>query len=95
MNLDQFALLSDAEKQRYQSHRTCPECESLLIRTGHSTGDLHTSCPSCRNCPDCEDGSLSTQPIDMPGADQLVEVFRDGKLLVDYDFTSIRERAKL
>ena len=56
MTLTEYESLPDSEKKAYQSHRTCPECNKHLVRTKHSTGDLHTICVSCKMCPDCDDG---------------------------------------
>ena len=41
------------------------------------------------------DGQFETVRMDDPRDDQLVEVFRNGEVLVDYNFDSIRERAVL
>jgi len=51
-----FEDLTEEERKEFQSHRICPECEGPLYRTGHSTGDLHVQCFTCRMCPDCNDG---------------------------------------
>ena len=36
-----------------------------------------------------------TVPEQAPGEDELIEVFRDGEVLVDWNFTQIRKRAEL
>ena len=57
MNFKAYRDLPPEEQAEYQSQRTCPECKAHLVAVnGHSTGDLHTMCPICENCPDCEEG---------------------------------------
>ena len=56
MNLNDYKNLPEDEKKQYQSKRTCPECGTIQVRDGHSTGDLHVVCPECHICWDCEDG---------------------------------------
>jgi len=41
------------------------------------------------------DGQVQTVPADAPGDDLLVEVFRDGKVLREWTFDDVRERAKI
>jgi nicotinamide phosphoribosyltransferase len=38
--------------------------------------------------------TLETVRLDQPGDDQLVEVFRDGRITKDWSFAEIRQRAK-
>jgi nicotinamide phosphoribosyltransferase len=38
--------------------------------------------------------TFATVKLDQPGEDQLVEVFRDGRLVKDWSFAEIRQRAK-
>lgn len=38
--------------------------------------------------------TFATVRPDEPGEDQLVEVFRDGRLVKDWSFAEIRQRAK-
>jgi nicotinamide phosphoribosyltransferase len=38
--------------------------------------------------------TLETVKADQPGEDQLVEVFRDGRITKDWSFAEIRQRAK-
>ena len=57
MNFDDFNKLTPEEKKPFQSdHRKCECDEPLVSVNGHSTGDLHTMCPKCKTCPDCDDG---------------------------------------
>ena len=42
-----------------------------------------------------KDGQLTTVAASEPSEDELVEVFRDGELLVDYSFDNIRQRASI
>jgi len=39
------------------------------------------------------EGEYATVPQSSPGKDELVEVFRDGRLLVDYSLEDVRGRA--
>lgn len=37
--------------------RTCYRCNEKLVSVeGHSIGNLHAVCPTCKVCPDCDDG---------------------------------------
>ncbi len=56
MTVSDFMNLPQAAREKYLSHRKCPECGDPLVRTNHSAGDLHVQCIRCKNCPDCEDG---------------------------------------
>lgn len=56
MTTADYLKLPEAEKQQFQSRRTCSECGEHCVRDGHSLGDMHVVCPRCNNCPDCEDG---------------------------------------
>ena len=42
-----------------------------------------------------EKEQYATVPLDQPGTDQLVEVFRDGEILVEHTFDEVRKRAEL
>ena len=56
MTHDEFKALPEDEQESYKSHRRCPKCKARLLRTAHSTGDLHVQCLDCKICPDCDDG---------------------------------------
>lgn len=56
MTIAEYKALPKAEQKLYQSYRTCPTCGEKLLRTSHSTGDLHVQCLTCETCPDCDDG---------------------------------------
>lgn len=57
MDIGAYRNLPAEEQVKFQSHRMC-DCGEHLVRTGHSTGDLHTVCPKCDLCPDCEEGDV-------------------------------------
>ncbi len=42
-----------------------------------------------------EKEQYATVPLNQPGTDQLVEVFRDGEILVEHTFDEVRKRAEL
>jgi hypothetical protein len=56
MNFDLYNALSADDKKPYQVERKCGCGEHLLSVNGHSTGPLHTMCPKCKSCPDCDEG---------------------------------------
>jgi len=56
MTHDEFKALPEDEQESYKSRRRCPKCKARLLRTAHSTGDLHVQCLDCKICPDCDDG---------------------------------------
>ena len=57
MNFDLYNALPEVEKVEYQVGRKCECGEELVSVNGHSTGPLHTMCPKCKSCPDCDEGA--------------------------------------
>lgn len=57
MKFDDYNKLPDEEKKKFQVDRKC-ECGEIMVAiNGHSIGALHSMCPKCKLCPDCDDGA--------------------------------------
>lgn len=56
MNIEDFLKLPPNEKVKYETERIGCDGAKMISLKGHSLGTLHTICPVCKCCHDCDDG---------------------------------------
>ena len=54
-----MTIITDPPKEQTTFTRKCEICSTKLISLeDHSIGWLHTYCPKCKYCPDCDEGAV-------------------------------------